>query len=140
MVCVRESSRFVVEEIVKYRPNVVAFQLQTGGKRFYIVGAYMPPSDRTTIDQIWDPWKQCPGGSTPLLLGDLNVNLAHCRDERDDRDEETAEECVQFDEADGHKQAPLSAPEEDTMPGEMDMAHAPQGAGHQLPDRLFVGA
>ena len=89
-VCVRESSQFEVEKIVKYGPNVVAFQLQMGGKRFYIVGAYVPPSGRTTIDHIRDAWKQCPEGSTPLLLGNIKVNLAHPRDERD---EEIAEEC-----------------------------------------------
>ena len=54
MVCVRESSNFEVEEIIKFGPNIVAFQLQTGSKRFYIVDAYVPPSNRTTIDQIRD--------------------------------------------------------------------------------------
>ena len=89
-ICVRESSHYVVEETTKFGPNVMAFQLQTGSKRFYIIGAYVPPSDRTTIDQIRDAWKQCLGGCTPILLGDLNINLAQPRDERD---EEIAEEC-----------------------------------------------
>jgi len=38
-VCVRESSHYVVEEITKFGPNVVAFQLQTGSKRFYAISA-----------------------------------------------------------------------------------------------------
>ena len=90
--CVKngDDNLFEVEGTTKHGPNVIAFHLETGCKRYYIVGAYIPPSDRKTIDDIRDAWQQCPEGSTPILLGDLNVNL---RDPKDDRDEEVAEEC-----------------------------------------------
>ena len=88
--CYRKSDHFEVEETVKHGPNVMAFQLETGRRRYYVVGAYLPPSDTTTIDHVRSAWAQCPKGCTPWLLGDLNVNLMHPLDERG---EEIAEEC-----------------------------------------------
>ena len=50
--CYRKSDHFEVEETVKHGPNVMAFQLETGRRRYYVVGAYLPPSDTTTIDHV----------------------------------------------------------------------------------------
>ena len=72
------------------RSNIIMFQLMTVDKCYYIVGAYAPPSDPKTLDHIRDAWKQCPAGSSPILLGDLNVNLKHPKDERE---EIIAKEC-----------------------------------------------
>ena len=41
---------------------------------------------------------------------------------------------------DGYEQTFPPAPEKAMMPGEMDMAHAPQGTGHQFTGGLLVGA
>ena len=79
-----------MEKIRKNGLNVMDFQLEMGGTQFYAIGAYAPPSDRTTIDHIRDAWKHCPTGSKPILIGDLNTNLLHPRNKRD---EETAKEC-----------------------------------------------
>ena len=52
--CVKESgdNLFEVEGTTLHGPNVIAFHLETGCKRYYIVGAYILPADRTTIDDV----------------------------------------------------------------------------------------
>ena len=49
-----------------------------------------PPSNIGTLDYMQDAWKQCTAGSSPILLGNLNINLRHPKDERQ---ETIAEEC-----------------------------------------------
>ena len=88
--CHRQSDHFEVEETRTHGPNVISFHLMTGDTRYYVVGAYVPPSDLGTLDHIRDAMKQCPAGSSPILLGDLNINLRHPKDERQ---ENIAEEC-----------------------------------------------
>ncbi len=56
--------------------NVLSFQLVSGAARWYIVGCYIPPTNLTTLTQIEQAWLACPKGCLPILLGDLNVNLA----------------------------------------------------------------
>ena len=65
-------------------PNVLSFQLILGATRWYIVGCYIPPTDLTTLTHVDEAWRACPKGCHPILLGDLNVNLAAPRNERDD--------------------------------------------------------
>ncbi len=65
-------------------PNMLSFQLVLGATRWYIVGCYIPPNDLTTLTHIEQAWQACPRGCLPILLGDLNVNLAAPRDERDE--------------------------------------------------------
>ena len=88
--CSRESLAYELEETKIWSPNVIAFRLITGGAKFYVVGCYIPPSDLVALDHVRDAWRQCPKGFTPLLLGDLNINLESPRDERD---EVIAEQC-----------------------------------------------
>ena len=88
--CWRSSESYEVEETRECGPNVITFELVTGEDRFYVVGCYIPPSDRVTLEQVRSAWANCPKGCIPMLLGDLNVNLESPRDERD---EEIAEEC-----------------------------------------------
>jgi hypothetical protein len=65
-------------------PNVLSFQLILGATRWYIVGCYIPPTNLTTLMHVDEAWRACPKGCHPILLGDLNVNLAAPRNERDD--------------------------------------------------------
>ncbi len=66
-------------------PNVLTFELVTGQMRFFVVGAYIPPSDLgTMLGHIRQAWSECPRGCEPLLIGDLNANLINPRDERED--------------------------------------------------------
>ena len=55
--------------------NIITFHLVTGQDRFYIVGAYIPPSDLNALEEVAKAWQQCPKGCLPMLVGDLNVDL-----------------------------------------------------------------
>jgi len=74
----RDCDGCAVEEQRRWGPNVLSFQLVTGRGRYYCIGAYRPPSevDNTTAEDINRAWDKCPKGSEPILMGDLNVNLA----------------------------------------------------------------
>ena len=81
----RENELYEVEEVATRGPNVLTFELVTGQMRYFVVGAYIPPSDLgTTLAHIQQAWSECPRGCEPLLLGDLNANLINPRDERED--------------------------------------------------------
>ncbi len=65
-------------------PNVLSFQLVLGATRWYIVGCYIPLTHLTTLTHVNEAWRACPKGCLPILLGDLNVNLAALRNECND--------------------------------------------------------
>ncbi len=48
------------------------------------MGCYIPPTNLTTLMHINEAWWASPKGCLPILLGDLNVNLAAPRNERND--------------------------------------------------------
>ena len=58
-----------------FGPNVICFQLVTGSDRFFVVGAYIPPSSDAELEEVRKAVKQCPTGLTPWFIGDLNVDL-----------------------------------------------------------------
>ena len=64
-------------------PNVLTFQLVLGATRWYIIGCYIPSNDLTTLMHVEQAWHACPKGCLPIMLGNLNVNLAALRNERD---------------------------------------------------------
>ena len=47
-----------------------------------VVGAYVPPSDLDTVEYITQAFGAMPRAISPILLGDLNVDLANPRDGR----------------------------------------------------------
>ncbi len=49
-----ENLGFVVEAVSIVSPNVLTFQLVTGGVQFFVMGAYIPPADTTGVDDIRD--------------------------------------------------------------------------------------
>ncbi len=57
----------------------------TGSQCFYIVGCYIPPNNLRPLPQVKQALNECPKRLTPLLIGDLNVNLCAPWDERDER-------------------------------------------------------
>jgi hypothetical protein len=73
-------------------PNVLSFVIVTGSQRFYAVGCYIPPTNLSTLPQVKQALNECPQGHTPLLIGDLNVNLCAPRDERDEQIAEVVED------------------------------------------------
>jgi hypothetical protein len=79
-----ENMGFLVEAVSIVSPNVLTFQLVTGGVRFFVMGAYIPPADTTGVDDLRDAWDKCPANCKPLLLGDLNINFGSPRSEREE--------------------------------------------------------
>jgi hypothetical protein len=72
----RASDLYEVEEVELCGPNMLSFQLMSGATRYYIVGCYIPPNNLTSLTHIEQVWMACPKGCLPIVLGDLNVNLA----------------------------------------------------------------
>jgi hypothetical protein len=70
-----EHRDFEVEAVKIVSPNVLTFQLITGGVRFFVMGAYIPLADTTGVDDLCTAWANCPANCKPLLLGDLNIDF-----------------------------------------------------------------
>ncbi len=66
---------FEVEAVKIASPNVLTFQLITGGVHFFVIGAYILPADTMGVDDLPAAWATCPLTCKPLLLGDLNINF-----------------------------------------------------------------
>ncbi len=79
-----ENLGFLVETVSIVSPNVLTFQLVTGGVRFFVIGAYIPPADTTGVDDLRDAWGKCPSNCKPLLLGDLNINFGSPHSKREE--------------------------------------------------------
>jgi hypothetical protein len=65
-------------------PNILTFQLVMGENRFFVIGAYIPPTDTTGVDELHAAWAKCPPNCKPLLLGDLNFDFWAPRTEREE--------------------------------------------------------
>jgi hypothetical protein len=79
----RASETYEVKEVEICGPNALTFQLVLGATRWYIIGCYIPPNNLTTLTHVKHAWQACPKGCLPIMLGDLNINLATPRDKRD---------------------------------------------------------
>jgi hypothetical protein len=72
----KDNNLYEIEETKICGPNVLSFELVTGATHFYIVGAYLPPSDPgTALSHVKQAWKECLAGCKPILLGNLNANI-----------------------------------------------------------------
>ena len=74
----RDSKGWGLESTQTFGPNVIRTTLVSGGKRWYIIGAYIPPSevDGKTLDYITQAKETVSNRNWPtILLGDLNVDL-----------------------------------------------------------------
>jgi hypothetical protein len=75
---------FKVEASWVATPNLLTFQLVMGYKQFYEMGMYIPPNDTAGVDVLWAAWHACPDGCILIVMGDLNINFEHTRDEREE--------------------------------------------------------
>ncbi len=75
---------FEVEAVKIASPNVLTFQLVTGGVQFFVIGACIPPADTTGVDDLHAAWATCPSTCKPLLLGDLNIDFGSPRTSREE--------------------------------------------------------
>jgi hypothetical protein len=80
----RTSGTYEIKEVEIRGPNVLSIQLVSGAARWYIIGCYIPPNNLTALTHIDEAWRACPKGCLPILLGDMNVNLAALRNKCDD--------------------------------------------------------
>jgi Reverse transcriptase (RNA-dependent DNA polymerase) len=78
----KDSPDWQVESVKHHGPNVISFQLVAASQRWGVVGAYVPPSDSDTVEYITRAFEDMPRAISPILLGDLNVDLASPRDGR----------------------------------------------------------
>ena len=78
-----DNEQFEIEGTKFWNAHVVSFQLVTGVDRFYVMGCYIPPGDISALDDVQRAWRAMPQGCTPLLMGDLNINLDIPRDARE---------------------------------------------------------
>ena len=88
----RPSPRYAVEAVQHFGPKVFGFKMETGKRRWYIVGCYLAPDDTSTIESIVAALKDQPRGAEMLVAGDLNVNLSE--PEGDRRGEEISAELT----------------------------------------------
>ena len=66
-------------------PNTVTYKVQTGEALYYVVGCYLPRSDKEgkNLDDGVDALDKMPKGCIPMLLGNLNVDLDVPRNEQE---------------------------------------------------------
>ena len=64
-----------VEEVREYGPNVLSFEVATGGRRWYIIGCYLSPDDARTIEGLVTALGDQPRGTALLVAGDFNTDL-----------------------------------------------------------------
>jgi exonuclease III len=71
----RQSPYWQIESERVHGPNVISFELVSGPRRTLIIGAYIPPGDRNTIEFVHQAANR--RLDLPIMLmGDLNVDLS----------------------------------------------------------------
>ena len=73
-----------MEGTVNFGPNVVILLAILGARIWYIVGAYVPPTNVPEVHRVEQALAVAPKGAEIILMGDLNVSLQESRDERKD--------------------------------------------------------
>ena len=58
---------------------LLTFQLVTGEERYFVMGAYIPPTDTTGVDDLRTAWAARPTNCKLLLIGNLNINFRNPR-------------------------------------------------------------
>ena len=71
----RSTPHFVVEAVERFGPNVMGFQVATGERRWYIVGAYVAPEDEVTMETVVAAIGRKPRGAEMMVAGDFNVDI-----------------------------------------------------------------
>ena len=65
----------MVEAVQKFGSNFIGFCMETGERRWYIIGCYLYPDNTSTIESVVAALKDRPRGAELLVSGDLNANL-----------------------------------------------------------------
>jgi len=75
---------FEVKAVTIVSPNLLTFQLVTGEEHYFMIGAYIPPTDTTGVDDLCTAWAARPANCTPLLLGDFNIDFRNPQTEQEE--------------------------------------------------------
>ena len=78
----RNSPQWTFEGITEFGPNVLRSTLVSGNLRWTIIGLYIPPSDKRGDTLHWLETATTGVTHDLIVLGDLNCNLHHPRDDR----------------------------------------------------------
>ena len=70
-----DSPNFAVKEIRQFGANVIACQLETGKRRWYIVGFYLALGDGTMILDVEVAMAERPRGADLIVAGNFNMDL-----------------------------------------------------------------
>ena len=71
----RSTPHFVVEAVERCGPNVMVFQVETGERRWHIVGAYIAPEDKGTMETVIAAIGRKLPGAELMVAGDFNVDI-----------------------------------------------------------------
>ena len=74
-VCTPNTPHFVVEAVERFGTNVLGFQVATGERRWYIVGAYIAPEDEETMEKVVTAIGRKPRGAELMVAGNFNANI-----------------------------------------------------------------
>ena len=55
--------------------NLLTFQLVTGEDRYFVMGAYIPPTNTKGVDDLCTAWAAHPTNCKLLLMGDFNIDF-----------------------------------------------------------------
>ena len=73
-----------VEVIFNFSPNVASFLLTSGSRKWYVVGAYVPPNDAPDVNFLEQSLEASTKGMEVILLGDFNARIRGPRDAREE--------------------------------------------------------
>ena len=68
-------SLFALEAFRDYGPNVISFEVATGGRQLYIIGCYLAPDNARTIEWVVTALGDQLRGNALLVAGGFNMNL-----------------------------------------------------------------
>ena len=71
-----KAENFTPEVLRLHSPNVVRFQMESGGQRWHVVGCYIAPYDASTIEAVVMAIIQRPLRTELLAANDFNVKLS----------------------------------------------------------------
>jgi hypothetical protein len=74
---------FEVEAARIVTPNLIIFQMVMGEERYYIMGIFIPPNNTAGGEDLWAAWEACLSNCSPIVMGDLNINVELPHDKRD---------------------------------------------------------
>ena len=80
MVVWRVAKGWQAENKVSFFPKLVSFLLPLGARQWYVVGAYVPPTNRQNVHRMEQALRAAPKGLELIRMGDLNARLGNPRE------------------------------------------------------------